>query len=115
MINKYNYFDNSEGQFILLPSAVTDILCKAYTLEVCGKDIKTTQEYVTLPPVGLFEPNFISYSHRYKTRSVYWVSADGQRLLRLSDHWSTVPAGLEENLIVAEKIRLCRRRIPDSF
>ena len=108
IINKYNYFDNSEGQFILLPSAVTDMLCKSYTLEVCGKDIKTTHEYIAFPKIGLFEPNFISYSPRHGTKSIYWVSADGQRLIRLSDHWSTVPAELKKNIKAVGKVRFCR-------
>ena len=107
MISKYNYFDNSEGQFILLPAVVTDMLSEAYTIEICGKEVITTQKYVNFPGIGLFEPNFISFSQRYKTRSIYWVLEDGQKLLRLSDHWSTVPAGLEKSLKAVGKVRLC--------
>ena len=90
-----------------MPAIVTDILSKAYTIEVCGGSVNTTQDYVTFPNVGLFEPNFISCGRRNRSRSIYWVSADGQKLIRLSDHWSTVPAGLEKSIRAVGEVRLC--------
>ena len=106
-ISKYNYFDKSVGKFKLLPAIVTDILCKAYTIEVCDGSVNTTQDYVTFPNVGLFEPNFISFCRRKRSRSIYWVSADGQKVIRLSDHWSTVPAGLDKSIRAVGRVRFC--------
>ena len=108
MINKYNYFDHSKGQFTLLPSAATEMFAKAYTIEKCGNNTITTQDYVNTN-IGLFEPNFISSSG--KSISIYWVSEDGKMLIRLSDHWSSVPIELKENLKVFKNIRFCRWKL----
>ena len=113
MVTKYNYFEKSEGQFKLLPAAVTDVLCQSYTVTRCGKELKTTQNYIFFTKLGVFYPDFISLGKKCST-SVYWVSENEQMLIRLSDHWSAVPVELEANLKVFEKIRYCRWTLTGS-
>ena len=84
------------------------MFAKAYTIEKCGNNTITTQDYVNTN-IGLFEPNFISSSG--KSMSIYWVSEDGKMLIRLSDHWSSVPIELKENLKVFKNIRFCRWKL----
>lgn len=92
MINKNNYFEHSRGVFKMQPTSWAAILSGAIKHTSTGE---FAQEAVALGNRKWF-PNFVSYSERWGTISAYWVSEDGQYLIRLSDHWSKAPKGIHQ-------------------
>ena len=107
MITKFNYFLHSKGQFNLLPAAVADVLCQSYTIEKDGENCKTTHSNIFFTKLGVFYPDYISCDNK-NSISVYWISENAQMLIRLSNHWSSVPVELKENLKVCKWIKHCR-------
>ncbi len=68
------YWENTEGTFTAIPSTWSKaVLKKAPRLRLGNR---------------AWVRNFISYSPRWGSLSVYYLSEDGEWLIRVSDHWS---------------------------
>jgi hypothetical protein len=101
MITSSNYFEHSSGVFKIQPTTWAGSAISAVSIEVTyGFDgvsydakVRTDQEPVRLGNRNWL-PNFVSYSITWGSLSAYWVSEDGQYLLRVSDHWSSGPVGV---------------------
>lgn len=103
MINSSNYFEKSEGVFKMIPSTWVKKARENCTIKSAEKICPYTGEYLyeketsqTEIKLGnhTWKPNFVSYNARYCSMSAYWVSEDGQYLLRISNHWSKAPKGV---------------------
>ena len=100
MVNVTNYFLASRGTFKVCPKGWaekafdhvytwSDIDCSAGCPRTVGRG--QCENIVLGNRVWL--ANFVSYNARWYSLSAYWVSPDGQWLLRLSDHWSESNCG----------------------
>lgn len=99
MITIDNYFEATQGVFHIIPDDWVEKLIKHFKIHVpadcCNKSVVTHQDDIVLDG-RLWKKNFVSYSLKFKSTSAYWVSEDGQYLLRVSDHWSKASGGISQ-------------------
>ena len=110
-----NYWEATCGTFRVQPSswaakalAATHVVVEATeTMDMVYEynySVKTKQDAIVLGNHTWF-PNFVSFNPRYGSMSAYWLSEDGQYLLRLSDHWSEADKG--QRVKTCGNIRAC--------
>ena len=97
MFNKNNYFTNSRGNFNQVhPKMVEKILgeVRSYVeMNFSPEEGGWGYRFTDLPrsiKLGnrIWNYNFMSYSQRWGSTSIYYVSEDETHLMRISDHWS---------------------------
>ena len=98
-IDTDTYFKATYGCFKLQPKSwVEKVVDHIKVTEVIdyyeGRSYKYGQTEMKLGN-RIWKPNFISYSDKWMSLSAYWISDDGQYLLRVSDHWSKAPKGIK--------------------
>lgn len=86
-----NYFNTSKGVFRIQPASWADAAYNALQKGWFGKFEGQTD--LTLGN-RKWVPNYISESSR-GSLSAYWISENGQWLLRLSNHWSDADRGIK--------------------
>ena len=95
VINKDNYFEASYGCFEMQPpSWVAKALEHIEGKWEYGVGTSYFQSEMKLGN-RYWKPSFISYSSKWGSFSAYWISTNGQYLLRVSDHWSEGPKGVK--------------------
>lgn len=103
MINSGNYFVSSRGVFQPLPRKVLDA-------------VLTLRPEIKLNGRRWFL-NHVSYSHydfeeEPTPSSIYYVSEDGQWLIRASDHWCVSRQNIRVAAHRCKRIANCRWEIP---
>lgn len=101
MIDASNFFEASKGAFRVIPSKWVEQLKNAIdVVEEFDDYFGSTNSRVVMNEITLgnrkWIPNFYSHSARWGSTSAYWVSEDGQYLLRVSDHWSLAQKGVHQ-------------------
>lgn len=88
------YSLNKKGSFKCIPQKWVHKALGAVSIKLSlpDWDLPTIMEGYSQKGIHLgnrdWIPNYVSYSVKYNTYSFYWLSKDGQYLLRISDHWS---------------------------
>lgn len=87
MVTISNYFECTVGTFKIQPTSWAEKCVAAINVAELaqGQLVLGNRQWI---------PNFVSYSERWGSLSAYWISEDGQYLLRVSDHWSAGPVGV---------------------
>lgn len=98
IIDKDNYFKATCGCFKLQPQSWAEKALDHIEIEVVEGHFDCTYKYSQREMIlgnRQWKPNFVSYSNKWGSFSAYWISDDGQYLLRVSDHWSKAPKGIK--------------------